>query len=127
MLTLHSIITTGTRALHPRLQRPVKDIVVLESLPNKQVTEELAEIRVVRLVVESKRAAIVEIDGKFMGETSTQDFGRSGHFCRRQSALEDILCTSLTLLHNAVILLLLGSSLQTLPRKLATEEVLTKY
>lgn len=83
LLTLQSIIASGARALHSRLQGPVKDIVVLESLPDKQVTEELAEVRVVRLVVESKRTAIVEIDGKFMGETSTQDFGRSSHFCQR--------------------------------------------
>lgn len=90
-----------------RLNRPVEDVVVLEALANEEVAEELAEVRVVGLVVEAKRTAVVEVDGELVGESTAEDVGGSGHL----------------LLHDAVVLLLLGGSLQSLPRELATEEV----
>lgn len=91
-----------------RLNRPVEDIVVLEAFSNKQVSEELSQVRVVGLVVESKRSTIVEVDGEFVGETSAENLGGSSHL----------------LLHDPVVLLLLSSSLESLPWELTSEEVL---
>lgn len=44
------------------LNAPVEDIVVLVTLTDKEVTEELAEVRVIRLVVETEGASVVEED-----------------------------------------------------------------
>jgi hypothetical protein len=65
------------------LDRPVKEVIVLESFSDKQVSEELAQVRVVGLVVESKRSGIVEVDGKLVGESSGQALGGGGHFCHQ--------------------------------------------
>ena len=86
---------------------PVKDVVVLESFTDKQVTEDLAKVRVIRLVIKTEGASVVQIDGKLIGESTAQDLGWGRHL----------------LLHDAVILLLLGSSLQSLPGKRAAAEV----
>ena len=86
---------------------PIKDIVILETLTNEEITEDLSEVRVVRLVIETKGASVVEVDSKLVGEATAEDFSGSCHL----------------LLHDAVILLLLGRSLQALPRKGATAEV----
>src|SRR5690606_30453616 len=86
---------------------PVKDIVVLESLTDKQITEDLANIGIVRRVVEAERTSVVEVDGKLVGEAPAENLGGSGHL----------------LLHDTVVLLLLGGSLQALPWKGATAEV----
>lgn len=43
---------------------PVKDIVVGEALSVEEVPEELAEVRVVGLVVEPQRATEVQVGGK---------------------------------------------------------------
>lgn len=43
---------------------PVKDIVVGEALSVEEVPEELAEVRVVGLVIEPQRAAEVQVGGK---------------------------------------------------------------
>ena len=63
------------------LDGPVKDVVVLEPFADKQVPEEFSEVRVVGLVVESERTAVVEVDGELVGETSAEDLGRRGHLC----------------------------------------------
>lgn len=86
---------------------PVENVVVLESLANKQVTEDLAKVAVVRLVVETKRTSVVQVNGELVGEAAAQDLGGGGHL----------------LLHDAVVLLLLGSSLEALPWQRATAEV----
>lgn len=86
---------------------PVEDIVVLEAFANKEITEDLAEVGVVGLVVESEGSGVVEVDGELVGKPTAQDLGWSGHL----------------LLHDTVVLLLLGSSLETLPWKGATAEV----
>lgn len=86
---------------------PVKDVVVLEGLAHEQVAEDLAEVGVVGLVVESEGAGVVQVDGEFVGEATAKNFSRSGHL----------------LLHNTVVFLLLGSSFQSLPGKRATAEV----
>lgn len=89
------------------LDRPVKDVVVLESLPNEEVPEELSKVRVVGLVVESERPAVVKVDGELVGESSAEELGRSRHL----------------LFHDPVVLLLLGRRLESLPGKLTSEEV----
>ncbi len=78
---------------------PIKDVVILESLADKEITEDLTEIRVVRLVIKAERACVVQVDGELIREATAKNLSRSGHL----------------LLHDAVILLLLGSSLQALP------------
>lgn len=93
--------------VHSALHAPVEDVVVLVALTNKQVAEELAKVRVVRLVVEAKRPGVVQKDAELVGETTAQEVGRSGHL----------------LLHDPVVLLLLGRSLEALPGQGATEEV----
>jgi tetrahydromethanopterin S-methyltransferase subunit F len=67
--------------LTPRLYRPVKDIVVLETFAHKEVTEELAKIRVVGLVIETERSAVVEVNSGLVGEATAQNLGRSRHLC----------------------------------------------
>ena len=86
---------------------PVEDVVVLERFTDEQVTEDLAEVGVVGLVVEAQRTSVVEVDGEFVGVAPAQDLGGGGHL----------------LLHDTVVLLLLGSSLQSLPGERATAEV----
>lgn len=86
---------------------PVEDVIVLETLADEQVAEEFAEVRVVRLVVEAEGATIVKEDAKLIREATAKQVGGRGHL----------------LLHDAVILLLLGRSLETLPRELTAEEV----
>lgn len=61
------------------LDGPVKDVVVLEPFSDEEVPEEFSEVRVVGLVVESERSAVVEVDGELVGESSTEDLGRRGH------------------------------------------------
>ena len=86
---------------------PIKDVVVLETLTDEQVTEDLSEVGVVWLVIESKRAGVVEVDGELVGEATAKHLGGGGHL----------------LLHDSVVLLLLGRSLQALPRKRTTAEI----
>lgn len=86
---------------------PVEDVVVLEALTDEKITEDLAEVRVVRLVVEAERPGVVQVDGELVGEATAENLGGRGHL----------------LLHNAVILLLLSSSLEALPGEGATAEV----
>lgn len=86
---------------------PVEDVVILETLTDEEVTEDLAQVAVVGLVVETQRTSVIQVDGKLVGEATAKDLGGSSHL----------------LLHNAVVLLLLGGSLQTLPGQGATAEV----
>jgi hypothetical protein len=86
---------------------PVEDVVVLEALTDEEIAEDLAQVRVVGLVVEAERACVVEIDGKLVGEATAEDLGGRGHL----------------LLHDAVVLLLLGGRFESLPGQRATAEV----
>lgn len=86
---------------------PIEDIVILETLTDEEIAEDLSEVRVVRLVIKAEGTSVVEVDGKLVGETSAENLSGSCHL----------------LLHDAVILLLLGSSLETLPWEGATAEV----
>src|ERR1700733_1100792 len=89
------------------LDTPIENVVVLVAFANEKVTEKFAKVRVVGLVVETKGAGVVEENSKFVGIASAEEIGGSGHF----------------LLHDAIVFLLLGSSLEPLPRKGTTEEV----
>lgn len=86
---------------------PVENVIILEALTNEEISEDLAEVAVIGLVIEAEGSGIVKIDGKLVRETTAKDLGRGGHL----------------LLHDAIILLLLGSSLETLPGKGTTAEV----
>lgn len=106
-LALLVLLSNGLGVLLVLVHGPVKDVVVLEALADEQITEDLAEVGVVRLVVETEGASVVEVDGELVGEAAAEDLGGGCHL----------------LLHDAVVLLLLGSRLKALPREAATAEV----
>lgn len=106
-LTLLVLLSNRLSVLLVLVHSPVEDVVVLEALANEEITEDLAEVGVVRLVVETKRAGVVEVDGELVREATAKNLGGGGHL----------------LLHDAIVLLLLGSRLKALPRKAATAEV----
>lgn len=89
------------------LNAPIKYVVVLESFSNKEISEELSEIGVVWLVIEAQGPAAVEIDCHLGREASAQELSRSRHL----------------LLHDAIVLLLFGGGLESLPRERTSEEV----
>lgn len=89
------------------LYGPVEDIVVLKTLANEEITEDHSEVDVIWLGIEAEGTSIIEVNGKLVGQTMAKDFGTGGHFLK----------------HDAVIPLLRGSSLETLPWKGATAEV----
>lgn len=97
----------GLSVLLVLVDSPVEDIVILEGLADKEIAKDLTKVRVIRLVVKTERASIVEVDGELIREAATEDLSRSRHF----------------LLHDTIIFLLLRSSLEPLPRKRATTEV----
>lgn len=87
--------------------RPIENVIVGEPFPDEEVPEEFSEVRVVRFVVEPEGSTVVEKDGEFVGEPSDEVFGWGRHL----------------LLHDPVVLLLLGGGLETLPGEGTTEEV----
>lgn len=102
-----SLVAGAGTLVHGALHAPVEHVVVLVTLADEQVAEELAEVRVVGLVVETERPGVVQEDTELVGETAAQQVGGRGHL----------------LLHDPVVLLLLRRSLESLPRERATEEV----
>lgn len=104
---LTSSLGNGLGVLLVLVNSPVEDVIVLETLADEEITEDLAEIAVVGLVVEAQRSSVVEVDGELVGESAAKNLGGSSHL----------------LLHDTIILLLLSSSLQTLPRERTTAEV----
>jgi len=86
---------------------PVEDVVVLEALADEEITEDLTEVGVVWLVVETERTGVVEVDGELIGEATAKHFGGRCHL----------------LLHDAVVFLLLRGRLKTLPGEGSTAEV----
>jgi hypothetical protein len=86
---------------------PIEDIVVLKPFPDKKITENLAKVRIIWLVVETKGASVIEIDCELIRKTTTKHFGWSCHL----------------LFHNSVIFLLLCSRLKTLPREGAAAKI----
>ena len=104
---LTSGLGNGLGILLVLVDGPIKDIVILETLTNEEITEDLSEVRVIRLVIKAEGSSVVEVDGKLVREASAENLGGSCHL----------------LLHDAVILLLLGGSLETLPWERASAEV----
>lgn len=93
--------------LRVTLDTPVENIVVLVALANKEVSEELAEVRIIGLVVKAKSTGVVQKYAKFIGKATAKEIGRCGHL----------------LLHDTVILLLFSSGLETLPGECTAEEI----
>jgi len=89
------------------LNAPVENVIILVTFTNKKITEKFAEVRIIRLVVETKSASIVQEDAELIGEATTEEVSWSSHL----------------LFHYTVIFLLLGCGLETLPRKSTAEEV----
>src|ERR1700758_4975004 len=58
---------------------PVEYVIVLETLADEKVPENLSEVRVVWLVIEAERASVVEIDGKLVGKAAAENFSWSRH------------------------------------------------
>lgn len=106
-ICLAGSLGNSLRILLILVHSPIENIVVLKSLANKKIAENLAQVAVVGLVIESKRPCIVEVNGKFVRESAAKHLGWRSHL----------------LLHNTVILLLLRSSLQALPRQRTTAEI----
>lgn len=106
-VSLAGSLGNGLGVLLVLVHGPVEDVVILEALANKEIAEDLAQVAVVRLVVETQGSSVVEVDGELVGESTAENLGRSSHL----------------LLHDAVVLLLLGGSLETLPRERASAEV----
>lgn len=86
---------------------PIENVIVLETLADEEITEDLSEVGVVGLVVETKGTSIVKVDGELVREATAENFSWGGHL----------------LLHDAVVLLLLGGSLQSLPWEGSAAEV----
>lgn len=107
------------------LDRPVEDIVILEALAHEEIAEELAEVRVVRLIVEAQCSAVVEVDAKSAGirVRPFHDVSVAWDPLVRESTAKELCGRGHLLLHNAVVLLLLGGSLETLPGERPSEEV----
>ena len=76
----HLLTTSTSTAIILRpLDAPIEDVVVLVAFTNEKVTEELAQVRIIRFVVESERTSVVEEDTKFIGETAAKGIGGGGH------------------------------------------------
>mmetsp|Transcript_24934 Transcript_24934/g.73988 ORF Transcript_24934/g.73988 Transcript_24934/m.73988 type:complete len:422 (-) Transcript_24934:15-1280(-) len=88
-------------------ERPVEVVVVGVALAEEEVLEHLAQVRVVGLVGELERAAVVEIRAKLARVAAAEDLDGRRHL----------------LLGNHVVLLLLGRSLEPLPGQRAAQEV----
>jgi len=97
----------GTIILDAPLNAPIKDVVVLVSFTDEEVPEEFPQVGVIGFVVEPQCPSVVQEYGELIGEATAKKIGGGGHL----------------LLHNPVVLLFLGSSLETLPREGAAEEV----
>lgn len=89
------------------IDSPVKDVVVLEALADKEISEDLPKVRIVGLIVEAKRTGVVQVDGELVGEAAAKDLSWGCHL----------------LLHDSIVLLLLGCRLQSLPWQGAPAEV----
>lgn len=111
LLILRRLLTgrlgNGLGILLVLVYRPVEDVVVLETLTDEEVSEDLSQVGIVGLVVEAEGTSVVQVDGELVGESTAEDLSGGGHL----------------LLHDSVVLLLLGSSLQALPGEGSTAEV----
>lgn len=102
-----ALLCDGRRILLVFVDGPIEHIIVLEGLAHEEITEDLAEVRVVGLIVEAEITGIVQICAEFVGKVSAESLGWRRHL----------------LLHDTVVFLLLGCGLESLPWKRATTEV----
>ncbi|KFY83183.1 hypothetical protein V500_10142, partial [Pseudogymnoascus sp. VKM F-4518 (FW-2643)] len=56
------------------LYGPVEDTVVLKTLANEEITEDLSEVDVIWLVIEAEGTSVVEVNGKLVGQAMAKDF-----------------------------------------------------
>lgn len=77
------------------------------TFPRKQVPKQLAQVRVVGLVVEAQAAAVVEVGGEVDGKALAEHLDGRGHL----------------LLADLLVFLLLGGCLEPLPGQRAAQEV----
>ena len=89
------------------MDAPVEDIVVLVPFTDEEIPEEFPQVRVIGFVVEPQGPSVVQEDGELVREATAEKVRGSGHL----------------LLHDPVVLLLLGCGLETLPGERAAEEV----
>ena len=89
------------------MNAPIEDVVILVSFTDEEIPEEFPQVGVIGFVVKPQGPSVVQEDGKLVGEATAKKIGGGGHL----------------LLHNPVVLLFLGSSLETLPGERAAEEV----
>mmetsp|Transcript_66791 Transcript_66791/g.173749 ORF Transcript_66791/g.173749 Transcript_66791/m.173749 type:complete len:208 (-) Transcript_66791:54-677(-) len=87
--------------------RPIKHEIVLIALAEEQVFEKAAQVGVVGAVLEAQAAAVVEVRHELGGKVFAQDLDRCRHL----------------LLHDLLVLLLLGVGLKALPWQAAAVEV----
>uniref|UniRef100_A0A3Q0R6T6 Uncharacterized protein n=1 Tax=Amphilophus citrinellus TaxID=61819 RepID=A0A3Q0R6T6_AMPCI len=104
---------------------PVKYIVIREALSVEQVSEELPQIRVIRLVIKAQRATKIQVGGKLSCDKSEDK--KQNMFQLIKQVLENLKLTRVALakhlnrgghflLTDTFILLPLGSCFQPLPR-----------
>ena len=79
----------------------------MESFTEEEITEDLAEVGIIRLFIKVERAGVVEVDGKLVWE----------------AIAENLSSCSYLLLHDEIVLLVIGSSLNSLPWERAAAEV----
>mmetsp|Transcript_39474 Transcript_39474/g.118192 ORF Transcript_39474/g.118192 Transcript_39474/m.118192 type:complete len:278 (+) Transcript_39474:153-986(+) len=87
--------------------RPVKDEIVLVALAEEEVLQQSPHVSIVRTVLEAQTATVVQIGDKLAGEVLAENLNRRGHL----------------LLHDLLVLLLLGVCLQALPGQAPPVEV----
>lgn len=105
--SLLSASACATVILSTPLDTPIKNVVVLVALTDEEIAEELAEVRIIGLVVETEGTGVVEEDPKLVGEAAAEKISGGSHL----------------LLHDTIVFLLLGSSFEALPRKSAAQEI----
>ena len=68
-----------TIVLNAPLNAPVEDVIALISFTDREVAEELPQVRVVGLVVEPQGPSVVQEDGELVGEAAAENIGRRRH------------------------------------------------
>ena len=54
-------------------------VIVLETLTEEEITEDLSEVGVVGLIVEKEGPRVVEVDGELVGKSAEENLRRGGH------------------------------------------------
>ena len=97
----------GATLLGATWNTPIQDVVMSVALTNKEMTKEVAQVGIVRLIIEAKSTGVIQENTKLGRESMTQEIRGSGHL----------------LLQDTIVLFRRRSSLETLPRKGTSEEI----